>query len=156
MTPKRLYNFVSKGEAVTWGILLTGLILRSFGVNPMVVTIGGSIHGAMFLSYAVIATLVGVNQRWKPSRTVAAVALAIVPFATVPFEKSLEKKSLLEGNWRTLRNENPKDAGWFDSLFVWFIARPLLLIITLAVAGSIIFAALLWLGSPTRWGEGFA
>jgi integral membrane protein len=105
MTPKKLYSFVSKGEAITWTILITGLILRAVGVDPIVVTIGGSIHGAMFLSYGVIAALVGVNQRWKTSRTIAAVALAIVPFATVPFERSVEKKKLTEaiGAPRSLR-----------------------------------------------------
>jgi integral membrane protein len=156
MTPKKLYSFVSKGEAITWTILITGLILRAVGVDPIVVTIGGSIHGAMFLSYGVIAALVGVNQRWKTSRTIAAVALAIVPFATVPFERSVEKKKLTEGDWRTQKSENPKDAGWFDSLFRWFIGRPLLLILVMLAVVAVIFTTLLWLGSPTEWGERFA
>jgi integral membrane protein len=156
MTPKKLYSFVSKGEAITWTILISGLILRAVGVDPIVVTIGGSIHGAMFLSYGVIAALVGVNQRWKTSRTIAAVALAIVPFATVPFERSVEKKKLTEGDWRTQKSENPKDAGWFDSLFRWFIGRPLLLILVMLAVVAVIFTTLLWLGSPTEWGERFA
>lgn len=154
--PKPLFTFVATGEVITWAILITGLILRAVGVDPIVVTIGGSIHGAMFLSYGVIAALVGVNQRWKTSRTISAVALAIVPFATLPFERSLAKKKLLEGDWRTSKSDDPKDEGWFDSLFRWFIRRPFLLILAMAVVVSIIFLTLLWLGSPTEWGERFA
>jgi integral membrane protein len=154
--PKPLFTFVATGEVITWAILITGLILRAVGVDPIVVTIGGSIHGAMFLSYGVIAALVGVNQRWKTSRTISAVALAIVPFATLPFERSLAKKKLLEGDWRTSKSDDPKDDGWFDSLFRWFIGRPFLLILAMAVVVSIIFLTLLWLGSPTEWGERFA
>jgi integral membrane protein len=154
--PKPLFTFVATGEAITWAILITSLILRAIGVDPIVVTIGGSIHGAMFLSYGVIAALVGVNQRWKTFRTIGAVALAIVPFATVPFERSLAKKKLLEGNWRTSKSDDPKDAGWFDSLFRWFIGRPFVLILAMAVVVSIIYVTLLSLGSPTEWGERFA
>ncbi|SCX15340.1 DUF3817 domain-containing protein [Candidatus Aquiluna sp. UB-MaderosW2red] len=154
--PKPLFTFVATGEVITWAILITGLIFRAVGVDPIVVTIGGSIHGAMFLSYGVIAALVGVNQRWKTSRTISAVALAIVPFATLPFERSLAKKKLLEGEWRTSKSDDPKDEGWFDSLFRWFIGRPFLLILAMAVVVSIIFLTLLWLGSPTEWGERFA
>jgi integral membrane protein len=154
--PKPLFTFVATGEAITWAILITGLILRAVGVNSIVVTIGGSIHGAMFLSYGVIAALVGVNQRWNTSRTIGAVALAIVPFATLPFERSLAKKKLLEGNWRTSKSDDPKDAGWFDSLFRWFIGRPFVLILAMAVVVSIIYLTLLSLGSPTEWGERFA
>ena len=153
--PKPLFTFFATGEVITWAVLISALIMRAVGVNPIIVTIGGSIHGAMFLSYAVTAALVGVNQRWKPSRTVAAMALAIVPFATVPFERSLENKKLLEGNWRILISEHPKDSGWFDSLFRWFIAKPLLLILSMLVVVSVIFFTLLWLGSPTEWGEKF-
>jgi len=154
--PKPLFTFVATGEAITWAILITGLILRAVGVDPIVVTIGGSIHGAMFLSYGVIAALVGVNQRWNTPRTIGAVALAIVPFATVPFERSLAKKKLLEGNWRTSKSDDPKDSGWFDSLFRWFIGRPFVLILAMAVVVSVIYLTLLSLGSPTEWGERFA
>ncbi len=153
--PQPLFTFVATGEAITWAILITGLSLRAVGVDPIVVTIGGSIHGAMFLSYGVIAALIGVNQRWNSARTIGAVVLAIVPFATLPFERSLAKKKLLEGNWRTSKSDDPSDSGRFDSLFRWFISRPFVLILAIAVVVSIIYATLLWLGPPTELGERF-
>jgi integral membrane protein len=152
MTPKKLYGFFSVGEAITWGLLISALISRALGdLIPNAVTIAGSIHGAMFLSYCTTAVLVGVNQRWKFGKIAAAVALAIVPFATVPWDRRLLKRNALEGSWRTEKSDHPSDSGWFDSLFRWFIARPVLLVLTLVIAVAVIFAVLLSLGSPTTW-----
>lgn len=150
--PKALYGFVSIGEGVTWAILLSSLLVRAAGFAPSwLVTAAGSIHGFMFLSYAVMAALVGVNQRWRILRILSAVALAIVPFATVPFDKAMAKKGALEGAWRLTKTEDPRDANWFDSLFRWFINRPLVLVLVLLLAVSLVFALLLSAGPPDQW-----
>lgn len=152
MTPKKLYGFFSVGEAITWGLLISALISRALGdLIPNAVTIAGSIHGAMFLSYCVSAVLVGVNQRWKFGKIAAAVSLAIVPFATVPWDRRLLRQSALEGSWRTTKSDHPSDSSWFDSLFRWFIARPLVLILSLVLFVVALFTFLLSLGSPTTW-----
>ena len=152
MSPKKLYGLFSTGEAITWALLIFALVLRAVGDPlPIGVAVAGSIHGAMFLAYCTTAVLVGVNQRWRIGKTIAAVALAIVPFATIPWDRRLLVQGSLEGTWRTETSDNPKDAGWFDSLFRWFIARPLLLIATLILVVAVIFAVLLSLGSPTTW-----
>ena len=152
MTPKTIYKFVATGEAITWALLISALILRAAGDPvPVGVLLAGSIHGAMFLSYCAIAVIVGVNQRWRTGRIASAVGLAIVPFATIPFDRSLLKKHALEGEWRTSASDDPRDGHWFDKLYRWFIARPLIL--ALAVVGFLagLFALLLSLGSPTTW-----
>jgi hypothetical protein len=105
----------------------------------------------MFLSYCTTAVLVGVNQRWSFGKIAAAVSLAIVPFATVPFDRSLLKKGRLEGTWRTQPSDHPSDKSVIDRLFRWFIARPLVLILTLVLAVATLFFVLLSLGSPTTW-----
>jgi hypothetical protein len=92
-----------------------------------------------------------VNQRWGFGKTAFAVALAIVPFATVPFEMRLNKKGSLEGSWRTTTSEDPRDAGRIDSLFRWFIARPITLIAVIVIGLTTLFAVLVSLGSPTTW-----
>lgn len=150
--PKTLYGLVATGEAITWALLISGLIIRATGFAPdYLVTVVGGLHGFMFLSYAVMAALVGVNQRWHPGRVISAVVLAIVPFATIPFDGALNKRGLLEGAWRTQASENPKDQGWFDSLFRWFIARPVVLVLVLLVGLVAVFSFLLWLGPPDEW-----
>lgn len=105
----------------------------------------------MFLSYCVVAVLVGLNQRWAMGRIAGAVALAIVPFATVPFDRRLGKQNALEGSWRTETSDDPRDQGFIDRLFRWFIARPVVLVLVIAVALPAIFAFLLFLGPPTEW-----
>jgi integral membrane protein len=151
-TPGRLFRFFALSEGVTWALLLSGLALRAVvGAPPILITIVGGIHGAVFLGYGVTAALIGVNNRWGLGRTVLGIALAIVPFATVPFESSVSKRGLLAGEWRRAATTDPRDAHWFDRLFRWFIQRPLLLGVTLLVVIAAIFATLLSLGPPDSW-----
>jgi integral membrane protein len=151
-SPKSIYRFFATGEAITWGLLISALISRALGdLIPHAVTIAGSIHGAMFLSYCVVAVLVGLNQRWALGKIAGAVALAIVPFATVPFDRRLLRQNALEGTWRTVLSDDPRDKGFIDRLFRWFIARPVLLILLIVLVLPAIFAFLLLLGPPTEW-----
>jgi integral membrane protein len=152
MSPKSLYRLFAVGEAITWALLISALVLRVVAEDLSIgVTIAGTIHGAMFLSYCTTAVLVGINQRWKFGKIAAAVSLAIVPFATVPFDRSLLKKGQLEGAWRTEASDHPADKTWIDKLFRWFIARPLVLIVVLVLAVTALFIFLLFLGPPTEW-----
>lgn len=152
MTPKSLYRFFAIGEAFTWALLISALIARVISESlAIAVTVAGTIHGAMFLSYCTTSVLVGVNQRWRFGRISASVLLAIVPFATIPFDRNLMRQKALEGVWRTSASEDPRDRRAFDRLFRWFIARPVLLILVLLVAVTALFSFLLFLGPPTEW-----
>ncbi len=151
MTPKKLFNTFAKAEAVTWTLLITALILRATGFDPVAVAIAGSIHGAVFLGYAVTAALTGVNQRWGFGKTTLAVALAIVPYATIPFEIRVAKNGSLDGSWRTVVSEDPRDKGLIDRLFRWFIARPVILVVVIVVGLTALFSLLVFLGPPTEW-----
>jgi integral membrane protein len=153
-TPRSLYKVFALSEGVTWTLLLGGLAVRAlFGINPLLLTIIGGLHGAVFLGYGVSAALIGVNNRWGFGRTVLAIALAIIPFATVPFEISAERKGRLTGEWRRTKSADPRDANWFDSLFRWFINRPLLLALVLLVVTYAIFMTLLFIGPPGGWSQ---
>lgn len=156
MTPKKLFNFFATAEAFTWTALIIAIILRATNVvEPAVSTVVGGVHGAVFLGYGVSAALVGVNQRWKAGVIVGGITLAIVPFATIPFELNRKKKGALEGTWRTSASADPRDAGWFDRLFRWFIQRPVLLILVMLLVVASIFGGLLWMGPPDTWAEKF-
>lgn len=156
MTPKKLFNFFAIAEGFTWTALIIAITLRAIGlIEPIVSTVVGGIHGAVFLGYGVSAALVGVNQRWKAGVIVGGIALAIVPFATIPFELNRKKKGVLEGAWRRTASADPRDAGWFDRLFRWFIQRPALLIVVLLAVVVGIFSGLLWMGPPDTWAEKF-
>lgn len=152
VTPRKLYLTFALGEALTWTLLLGGLAFRQlFGAPQILLTVIGGIHGAVFLGYAVSAAIVGVNQRWSFGRIVGAVALAIVPYATIPFERSVDGKGLLDGAWRKVETEDSRDHNWFDRLFRWFLNRPALLILTMFILVVVIFGSLLLIGPPGGW-----
>jgi integral membrane protein len=138
----------------TWALLIAAIVIReTIGLSPNIFTIAGATHGLAFMGYSVTAVLVGVNQRWPLQQTAIAVVLAIVPFATYPFDRYLEKKSMMDGEWRIEGTKDPRDNTRFDRLFRWFIFRPVLLILTLVVFVVSLFAFLLWLGPPYQWGS---
>jgi integral membrane protein len=148
-TPRNLFRVFAFAEGVTWTLLLAGLALRAlFTTPPLMLTVVGGIHGAVFLGYGVIAALVGVNQRWGFWKIVLATALAIVPYATIPFERSVDKKNQLVGNWRKVHEGHAKDDQWFDRLYRWFINRPALLAAVLVLVIVAIFATLIFIGPP--------
>lgn len=151
-SPRALFRGFAFAEAVTWTLLILGLVGKQFWSWPQpAVTVVGGIHGAVFLGYGVIAALVGVNQRWSFWKIVLATALAIVPYATVPFELSVDRKKQLEGEWRKEHSGHEKDDHWFDRLYRWFINRPALLAAVLVAIVVAIFATLLLIGPPGGW-----
>lgn len=153
-TPRSLYKIFALSEGVTWTLLLGALTVRAiFGIPPLLLTIIGGLHGFVFLAYGVSAALVGVNNRWGIGRTVLAIALAIIPFATVPFERSAERKGRLVGQWRREKTSDARDNHWFDSLYRWFIKRPVILVLTLTVVVIGIFSTLLIIGPPGGWSQ---
>jgi integral membrane protein len=153
-TPRSLYRIFALSEGVTWALLLGALTVRAlFGIDPLLFTIIGGLHGFVFLAYGVSAALVGVNNRWGIGRTLLAIALAIVPFATVPFEISAARKGRLVGEWRREKTSDARDSHWFDSLYRWFINRPVFLVLALAVVIVAIFATLLYIGPPGEWSQ---
>jgi integral membrane protein len=153
-SPKNLFSYFALGEAITWGLLISGLIARTLlETPPILITVVGATHGFMFLSYATTAALVGVNNRWGMMQTSLGVMLAIVPFATIPFEKWLNKRKMLEGLWRLEQSKDPRDKTSIDRLFRWFINRPKLFVLSLIVFVIALFSVLLSLGSPTEWGN---
>lgn len=152
MSPRSLFRRFAFAEAVTWTLLIGGLVLKATaGVPQIALTVVGGIHGAVFLTYAVIASLTGVNQRWGSLRTVLSVALAIVPYATIPFEIYVERTGRLTGAWRREHSGDLRDDHWFDRLYRWFIVRPALLVGSMLLVVLAIFAALLIIGPPGGW-----
>lgn len=152
--PKDIFGTFARIEMLTWAILIAAIIAReTIGIASNVFFIAGATHGFAFMGYATAAVLVAVNQRWPMGRTILAVALAIVPFATYPFDRHLEKNKLMDGEWRIEATKDPRDNTWFDQSFRWFIFRPILLILLLIVFVVSLFMLLIWVGPPYQWGS---
>lgn len=148
MSPKRLYRTFAVAEAITWTLLIAGMILKyGFGLD-LAVTIGGGIHGFVFLAYAVVAVLVGVNQRWNVGRIAFALLTAIVPYATVPFELWLVRKGHLEGDWRRERTDHAADGSFVNRVLRLVLARPVVSVAVGVLAVAAAFTVLLVVGPP--------
>ncbi|WP_353826390.1 DUF3817 domain-containing protein [Agromyces sp. SYSU T0242] len=148
LTPKRLFRLLAIAEAITWTVLITGLIMRATLGLDWAVLVGGSIHGFVFLGYAFTAALVGVNQRWPLGLIVLGVVFAIVPYATIPFEMRLLKDGRLEGSWRREPTDHPADGNVVNRMLLWFMARPLLLTVLAVLGIAVVFTVLLLIGPP--------
>lgn len=147
-TPARLFRILAIAEAITWTILIAAIIARAVGAPGIVVTIGGGIHGFVFLSYAATAVIVALNQRWHLGVAALAVISAIVPYATIPMEIWLHRTHRLHGQWRLEESEDPRDRRWYDRLMRWFLRRPLVLVLLLAVGVIALYVVLLLIGPP--------
>jgi integral membrane protein len=147
MTPRSVYRAVSIAETITWALLITALIVRASTGLAIVVTVAGGIHGFVFLAYGATALLIAINQRWSPGLAIAAVATAVVPFATIPFDLWLERRGRLEGDWRTAKSA---DERWFQAFVRWMLGHPLALVAALVVAVAALFVILLFAGPPGK------
>lgn len=147
-SPDRLYRVLAIAEAITWTILIGAIIARAVGAPGVVVTIGGGIHGFVFLAYGATALLVAVNQRWHIGVAVLAVASAVVPYATIPMEIWLHRTGRLDGPWRLDATDDPRDRRWYDRLMRWFLRRPWALAALLVIAIVGLYVVLLLVGPP--------
>lgn len=147
-TPDRLFRVLAIAEAITWTILIGSIVARAVGAPGIVVTIGGGIHGFVFLAYAATAVLVALNQRWHLGVAVAAVASAVIPYATIPTELWLHRSGRLAGQWRLDQGTDPRDVRWHDRLMRWFLRRPWVLAALLAVGIVALYVVLLLVGPP--------
>ena len=155
MTPKRLYRVVAIAEAITWTLLIGGLVTRAAvggETGDLAVRVGGSIHGFVFLAYAATAVLTAINQRWSVGLGLLAVVTAVIPYATVPFDVWVHRSGRLDGDWRREATDDPRDSVWFDRLVRWMLRHPILLAAGLLLAVVALFTVLLIVGPPVQKG----
>jgi integral membrane protein len=147
-TPARLYRVLAIAEAITWTILIAAIIARAVGAPGILVTVGGGIHGFVFLAYGATAILVAFNQRWAVAIGLLAVASAVVPYATIPMEIWLHRSGRLNGDWRLEASEHPQDRTWYDRTMRWFLRHAWLLVVLIVVAVVALYVVLLIVGPP--------
>ena len=152
MSVRLVYRTLAFAEAVSWTLLIIGLLMKYVFVpgeiGDLGVRVGGTIHGFVFLAYAMTAVLVGLNQRWSIKLIALGVVTAVVPYATIPFDLWADHTGRLDGPWRRTETDHPGDKTWIDRLLRWFLTHPILLIVVFVVALVVIFATLLVIGPP--------
>ncbi|MFZ1362172.1 MAG: DUF3817 domain-containing protein [Candidatus Nanopelagicales bacterium] len=147
VSPRVLFRGFAIAEMFTWAGLITALVLRATDVTN-IVPIAGGIHGFVFLCYSVITTFVWVNQKWRFSLGLTGLLLAVVPFATVPFEVVVDHKGLLNGGWRLAPGGGDEPRGFIEHVQAWVLRHVLLSIFLLIILVTAVFLVLLWLGPP--------
>lgn len=150
LSPRILFRIFAIAEMFTWAGLITALILRAMDITN-IVPIAGGVHGFVFLCYAVTTVFVWVNQQWRFGLGLTGLLLAIVPFATLPFEIIIDRRGLLNGTWRLAPGgEEPR--GFIEKLQAWILRHLLLAVVLLIVLISAVFIILLVLGPPVPRG----
>jgi len=148
-TPSRLYRVLAFAEMVTWTLLLLGMLLKYvLQVTEIGVRIGGGIHGFVFLSYVVVTVLVAIDQRWKAGDLIMGLGSAFIPYLTVPFERSAERRGMLGQSWR-LREEDGRTLP--EKVAGFALRYPLPSSLVTIVVLAIVFTLLLQAGPPTEW-----
>ncbi|MVA76884.1 DUF3817 domain-containing protein [Auraticoccus sp. F435] len=149
MGPRQLHRLVATAEAVTWALLLTGMVLKYVTRTTDVgVSIGGGLHGFVFLAYLVTTVLVAVDGRWPARATVLGLASAVLPFTTLPFERWARRRDLLADRWRL---RQAAGGGPLERLVGLVLRRPVLASVVTVAALTLVFAGLVRLGPPTTW-----
>jgi integral membrane protein len=152
LSPHLFYRIVAIAEAITWTLLISGMLLKYLllpgEAADAFTSVAGFLHGMVFITYGMTAVLVGVNQHWKPGLIVFAVITAIIPFATIPFDLWLDRKGKLGGDWRRTKTADPRDSGWVSAVLRWLLNRPVLLGTLFIVGLAVIMATLLFVGPP--------
>ena len=146
MSPLILFRRVAIAEAVTWGLLLIGMVLKYVtDTTERGVQVAGPIHGVVFVAYCVTTVVVAVDQRWSPGRLLLGLVSSVPPFVTIWFDRHAEARGALARTWR-LRDEDP--ARPVDRPVALLVRRPGLgLVIGVAVVLVLTLLALL-VGPP--------
>jgi integral membrane protein len=149
MTPRTLYRALAIAEAATWTLLIVGMLLKYVvRVTDVVVSIGGAVHGFTFLAFVATALVLAVNQRWSLRVTALAVLSAVVPYLSIPVERWLVRHSRLDGDWRRVATDDPRDRHVESRMLRWALAHTGLFVGVVAVAVAAVFVALLAVGPP--------
>lgn len=148
--PRPLFRVTALAEAGTWTLLLVAMALKYSGVTEALMPLAGGVHGFVFLCYAAVALAVWVDARWSLVRGLLALGAAVLPYATVPVERSYDRAGLLPGRWRL--RESPESArGPADGVLGTVLHRPVPSALVVLALVSVVFVLLLQAGPPTEW-----
>ncbi len=84
----RIFRGLAIAEAFSWAALLVGMVLKWVTkTTELGVEIAGPIHGAFFIGYAIAALSLWAKLRWPFRVALLSGLSAVLPFATVRFER---------------------------------------------------------------------
>src|SRR5699024_9369399 len=147
-TPRQFFRFFAIAEVISWTLLIGGLILRATEGWDIAVTIGGGIHGFIFLSYGVTAVLMANKQRATTLPTTIFIVSTVIPYDTVRIDIWVQRSGRIDGDWRRTATEDSRTHAWHDRLLRWVINHALLRILLGLVIVVVVYVILLLMGPP--------
>ena len=148
LSPVTLFRRAAVAEAVTWALLLVGMVLKyGTGTTELGVRVFGLAHGVVFIAYCLTVVFVAVNQRWSLGTTLLGLTSAIPPFMTIWFDRRAERRGDLAGPWR-LAPGGDQPAGALERAQAWMLARPVAAVAVALVAVAGLTAVALLAGPP--------
>ena len=148
MPPLVLFRRLAVAEAVTWALLLTGMVLKYVTrTTELGVQVFGMVHGVVFVAYCVGTVFVAVDRRWSLGRTLLGLAAAVPPFATIWFERRVVTAANRGDGWR-LAPGRQHPAGPAEHLQAWTLRRPALAVLAGVVLVGALTGAALLVGPP--------
>ena len=146
-SPRRLFVTVATAEAVTWTLLLIGMILKYVTeTTELGVRIGGMLHGIVFIAYVLVTLIVWIDQRWPARRGLISLATAIPPLATLWTERWLDRDGHLGATWRLRAKGEAGTAP--ERLVAGALLRPGLAALALVIAVAVLTGLALLVGPP--------
>lgn len=147
MKPSSLFKLVAIGEAITWTLLLLGMVGKYAAGLDWATAVGGGIHGFVFLCYVATVITVAIDQRWSARTTAFGLGAAIIPYLTLVFEKHVEHHRHITDPWQLGAGERTPQ-GMADRLVAWAIGKPVQAVVVALVGIAVVFTILLALGNP--------
>ena len=106
----RAFRVLAVAEACSWAALLAGMYFKWIaGTTELGVEIAGPVHGALFIGYGVAALMLWRLQRWPFRVALFAGLSAVVPFATVLFERWALRRGHLSPVRQSSDSQPPAD-----------------------------------------------
>ena len=148
MPPRTLYRRIAVAEVVTWALLLLGMFLKYVTrTTDLAVSVFGLVHGVVFIAFCLVTLLLWVNQRWTVREGVLGLLSAVPPLLTVWWERRLERRGRLDGDWRLGRDgQTPTNPA--ERLVAALLARPGVAVAVGLVAVAGLTGVALLLGPP--------
>ncbi|ASN37608.1 MAG: DUF3817 domain-containing protein [Paeniglutamicibacter terrestris] len=147
LSPKRLYGFLAAAEMVTWALLIISMVLKYAADLPAFVRVFGMVHGVVFISYILVTIFVWANERWSFVQGLLGMGSAVIPFATLPFERSILRRGMLSDSWR-LAPGGDDPHGIVEKLQATALRKPLLAALVGIVLVAVVTSVLLVVGPP--------
>ncbi|GAA4122364.1 DUF3817 domain-containing protein [Nocardioides fonticola] len=144
-SPTVWFRRIADTEAVTWALLLTGMVLKYSGVTEWGVRVFGMVHGVVFIAYCLTTVLIGVDQRWPAKRVLLGLVSSIPPFLTIWFDRRSERLGHLADAWRLL---DAAPATRAERATAWLLRNPARGVAVGVVAVLVLTVVALLVGPP--------